>query len=367
MLAILQLLIPPFAILPSFADLKKNQPEIGLDRLHNISGTSVIDFLPKGYVKDGSIDYTEYIQIGIDRNDRLIFPAFPILVNDSGLKIGSNKTLIFLKGSELRLKPSGKTHYGILDLKGVQNVTIYNPVIKGDRYSHLGSSGEWGMGIRINGSNNINVFGARVTECWGDGIYIGQDKGKNSGNILIKDAQLIKNRRDGISIISVNGLVLENTYAAYQDGTLPMCGINFETNNPDCEIKNVKVINPKTEYNKGSGIQVGLSTMLGGSNKQVDVTIINHIDLGSKSFALKVACKRKAEKKGGNVSGLITLINPTWNATIGNRPLAFITDQSNLSVRILSPKVRHTNGKMLNYAETRAILNKHSNGKLKIL
>jgi hypothetical protein len=322
--------------------------------------------LPAGYVKDGSVDYTDFIQTAINQFDNVIFPGFPLLINDKGLKIGSNKHLRFMKGSELRMVPSTKTHYAVLDIKGVSNVTIHNPVIKGDRYRHLGTSGEWGMGIRINGSSNINVFGADISECWGDGIYIGQNKRLNSKNIVIKDARLRKNRRDGISIISVDGLVLENVYAAYQDGTKPMCGINFESNNFDCEIKNVKVINPRTEFNNGSGIQLGLSTMLGGGSKNIDVTILNHVDVGSQSFALKVACKSKPERNRGSVVGNIKIINPTWNGTIGDRPLAFITDQQNLKLTVLSPKVKNSKGSVLSSKQVKAILNKHSNGDLKV-
>ncbi|MBC7913375.1 MAG: right-handed parallel beta-helix repeat-containing protein [Pyrinomonadaceae bacterium] len=334
-----------------------------LSSVHNI-----ISDLPVGYVKDGSADYTIYIQRAIDRYDDLIFPAFPLLVNDSGLNIGSNKTLTFLKGSELRLKPSSKKSYNIISLKGVSNVTISNVVIKGDRYSHIGNEGEYGMGIAIRGSRNINIFNSRISDCWGDGIYIGQERSNNAPkDILIKDAYLRSNRRDGISIISVDGLVLENVYAGYQDGTKPMCGINFETNNPDCEIRNVSVINPRTENNQGSGIQIGLRTLLGGNAKKIDVKIINHIDIGSGSFAVKIACNRKTGAYAGSVGGLITIINPSWNKTLSGQPLAFITDQPDLKVKISSPKVKNSKGSTLNPLEIKAVLSKHSNGDLNIL
>lgn len=331
------------------------------------NGHKVEDYLPRGYVTNGTVDYTVFIQKAITNHDKIVFPGFPLLVNDKGLKIGSNKSITFLNGSELRLKSSMKTHYAILDLKGVENVSLYNPVIIGDRYHHLGQKGEWGMGISIKGSSNIKVFGAKVKNCWGDGIYLGQDsKIKVNKDILISKAVLTKNRRDGISIISVDGLVLEDVYAGYQDGTKPMCGINFETNNPTCQIKNVKVVNPRTEFNQGSGIQIGVRTLLGGGKQKIDVKIINHVDEGSKSFAIKISCKRKEGVQGGDVSGLVTIINPTWNSTIGDRPMAFMTDQRNLKVTVLSPKVKKSNGKTLTSNEVRSVLNKHSNGYLEI-
>ena len=331
-------------------------------------GHNVTDFLPPNYAQDGSVDYTRYIQLAINKHDKLIFPGFPLLVNDTGLNIPSNRTLQFLKGSELRMKPSLKQGYAIIDIKEAKNVTLYNPVIIGDRYNHLGTGGEWGMGISIKGASNVRILGARISECWGDGIYIGQSQNVYaSNNITIKDTRLVKNRRDGISVISVDGLILENIYAAYQDGTKPMCGINFETNNSNCEIKGVQVINPRTEFNKGNGIQIALSTMLGGISKNVNVVVLNHVDRRSNSFAFKVACNRKDGITGGNVMGFVNIINPSWNQTIGDRPLSFVTDQLNLKVEIKSVRIKKANGRMLDHSEINAILKKHSNGNLIIL
>lgn len=341
---------------------KVTDPEI------KIKQVNIVDYLPRHYAKDGTVDYTTYIQEAIDKNDNLTFPEFPLLVNSRGLTIGSNKTIVFLKGSKLRMQSNSKTHYSVLNLNDVSNVKLHNPVIVGDRYEHLGSKGEWGMGISIKGCENIEIYGSKISNCWGDGIYLGQTNANRvNRNIVIKNAHLTKNRRDGISIISVDGLVLENVFSSFHDGTKPMCGINFEPNNPSCRIKNVKVVNPRTEHNKGSGIQIGLRTLLGRGLQKVDIKIINHIDIGSQSFAMKVAANRKPGIVGGSIDGLVTIIKPSWYKTIGDRPLAFVTDQPNLKVIVVSPKVKNSNGMELGLSGIKAILNKHSNGDLRIL
>jgi hypothetical protein len=351
------------------SDVSNN--DINKPRLTGIKSTShyIQDDLPAGYVKNGTVDYTGYIQRAIDRYDNLVFPAFPILINDSGLKVGSNKTITFVKGSEIWLKPSAKKSYNMIDLREASNVILYNLVIKGDRYSHLGADGEFGMGIAIRGGRKIKIFNPKITECWGDGIYIGQTKNDRvPKDILISKAYLAKNRRDGISIISVDGLVLDDIYAGYQNGTKPMCGINFEPNNSDCEIKNVRIINPRTEYNNGSGVQIILSNLfVAHTNKKIDIDILNHSDKSSKSFAFKTACNNRGRIPTGSVSGSIKVLNPSWSGTIGDRPLAFVTDQPNLKVFIVSPKVKTSNGMELSSSGIKAILNKHSNGDLKIL
>jgi hypothetical protein len=203
----------------------------------------LVNSLPFGYVKDGSRDYTSYVQAAINKYSNIVFPGFPILVNDGGITIGSNKTITFAEGSEIRLKGTSSSSYNILNIYGATNVTLYNPVIVGDRNSHIGTSGEYGMGIGIRGSTDVTIYSPKVTNCWGDGIYIGQiNNSVNCKNIVIKDAYLKKNRRDGISIISVDGLLLDNIYAGYTDGTAPFCGINFEANNSKCEFKNIRKI-----------------------------------------------------------------------------------------------------------------------------
>src|ERR1700740_1030002 len=63
------------------------------------SAYNVQNALPSGYVTDGSVDYTSFIQNAVSQHSSVVFPGFPIMVNDAGINIGSNKTLTFLNGS----------------------------------------------------------------------------------------------------------------------------------------------------------------------------------------------------------------------------------------------------------------------------
>jgi hypothetical protein len=313
----------------------------------------LVNSLPSGYVKDGSKDYTSYVQAAVTKYSNIVFPGFPILVNDEGINIGSNKTITFEKGSEIRLKGTSKGTYSVFRILSASNVNLYNPVVVGDRYSHIGTSGEWGMGIGIWGSSNVNIYNANITNCWGDGIYIGQAGGKiNSKDIVIKDAYLRKNRRDGISIIAVDGLLLDNLYAGYTDGTSPMSGINIEPNNTYAEVKNVRINNPRTENNGKNGIQIGLKNMLGSANKYVDITITNHFDTGSPRYAFKVACN--PTDQSGKMYGLIDIVNPAWHktSTETNLYLWLSSNQSNLKTSVSSPEIMTTSGSILSWTDT---------------
>jgi len=300
--------------------------------------------LPAGYVKDGSVDYTTYVQAALNKNSNITFPAFPILINDTGLFLRSNSVLTFLTGSQIRLKASSKEVYNILRLSEVSNVTLVNPVVIGDRNTHIGITGEGGVGIGIRGSSNITLINPNVRECWGDGIYIGQARNIiNSTNITIKNSYFKRNRRAGISIISVEGLFIDKLYAGYHDGVAPMCGLNFEPNNPACTMKNIQVKDVTTVKNGGQGIQIGLRTMVGQGDRYVDFNFTNIKDTGSK-LAFKAVCSPTIGTTGGQIYGTVNVTKAAWNASSSGFPLYYSTNQPNYKLALTTISVIDASG-----------------------
>lgn len=310
--------------------------------------------LPSGYVKDGSKDYTAYIQKAIDSYSKVAFPGFPLMVNDSGLKIPSNRYLSFLKGSELRLKPTSKGNYDIIRIENASNVTLANPVVRGDRYKHTGTSGEWGHGIGIYGSYNVNVSGAKVYDCWGDGIYVARTKSANSRKIRLFMVKTENNRRDGISVISVEGLEMYRPYAANSNGTSPYCGINIEPDSYTDELKDINIVKPVTENNKGNGIQIGLTNLYGYKSKEVSISITDHVDIGS-GRGLKTACRTSKRSGSETVSGTLYLSNPNWQKNTTDPLYAYSADQ-NWKMSITNPKIMSTSGSYFSDSQVKSIL-----------
>lgn len=316
-----------------------------LQARHDIPANShyILKDLPANYVKDASVDYTFIIQAALKKYNNVVFPAFPLLINDSGLNIESNKNIYFLQGSELRMMPSIKKSFYILRIRGANHVNLYNPVLKGDRYQHLGTTGEWGMGLSILGSSNVKVFNARITECWGDGIYIADNEGIPCKNIQISNSSVSRNRRDGISVISVDGLKMENIYAGFSDGTKPLAGINFEPNDFKDELKNISLNKINTEANLGAGIQISMSNLYGGSNKTIGINISNHTDKGSeRSFYSSIHLKKQVDDE--RVSGNIQINNANW---IHNtfRPMVADLNEENIQLLLNNIQITDKNGK----------------------
>ena len=103
------------------------------------------------------------------------------------------------------MKSSDKIGYEIVKIENARNVIIYGLRVEGDRYWRLNpgnEKGEWGMGLVIKSSENVKIYNPIITKCWGDGIYIGRgDIEKPNKNVLIFQAIIDDNRRNGISII----------------------------------------------------------------------------------------------------------------------------------------------------------------------
>jgi parallel beta-helix repeat protein len=316
---------------------------------------SIKSILPLNYVKDGSYDYTDYVQQALNKYNNITFPGFPILINDKGLYLKSNSRITFMPGSRLILKPTSKNNYSILQMRNVSNVTLINPVIIGDRAMHLGTEGEWGMGISIYSSSNITITGANVSNCWGDGIYISRVKNGSSPIMVhISNSSLSFNRRDGISIISVDGLLLDSIYSANCNGTLPMSGINFEPESYKDDLLNIEVRNVKTENNPGNGMQIGLKKLYGGSNKKIDIKIINHTDISS-NIAFKISDNISRRVNNESISGTILIQNPDWKNNALS-PIQTSIFDNQLKLKIVSPIIQTSADKKLTQSQIKKLL-----------
>lgn len=224
---------------------------------------NVMDFGAKG---NGETDDTKAIQDAIDFQSNagggtVLVPKGIYLINTyKSVMLKNNITLKFEDNSLLKAIATDKEYYEIINITDVENVKILGAVeIQGDRDHHLGKTGEWGFGISIRGSTNIVVENPHITNCWGDGIYIGSTlKQQFSENIKILNPTLINNRRQGISIISAKNLEIINANISKTNGTLPESGIDIEPNNIKEILQGIRIINLNTKENAQYGFKIYL-------------------------------------------------------------------------------------------------------------
>jgi len=212
---------------------------------------------------DGVTDDTAAIQKAVNAvagtGGTVLIPDGTYMINVlassyCGVQLKSNMTFSLSTGAVLKAKANASGTYSILAANTVSNVNIIGGTLMGDRSTHTGTGGEWGMGLSINGSDHIVVQDVIAKECWGDGFYVEN----NSSNITLCNLTGDHNRRQGLSIVSVNGLVVRNSTFKNTTGTPPEAGIDVEPNDGTV-VQNVLITGCTLTNNAGGGFQCGFN------------------------------------------------------------------------------------------------------------
>lgn len=189
----------------------------------------------------------------------------------------SNKTIIFEEGVVLKAKQGAFTNRydQLFKMRNAKNIKIigYEATFKMEKSEY--TSDEWRHGISLRKCRNISIIGLTIRDSGGDGIYIaGIEKGSYSEDIHIEDIKSINNKRQGMSVISVQNLLVKNCLFTSTKGTLPEAGVDIEPNNPEDRIVNVVFENCSFIENNHAGIVLALSK-LNSSSKNVSIKFYN--------------------------------------------------------------------------------------------
>ena len=160
---------------------------------------------------------------------------------DACLTVCSNTELV-LNGL-IVLKPNNFSMYDVFRLEGENIVLRGKGIIIGDKFTHTGTEGEWGMGVRITNAHNVMISDLTIKDCWGDCIYIN----KMSKSVTINGCTLDNGRRQGISVVCADGVTIRKCKITNVGGTNPQYGIDIEPNSKDyvdnVRIENVSIYN----------------------------------------------------------------------------------------------------------------------------
>lgn len=167
-----------------------------------------------------------------------------------------------LNKSYLKIETNSYSSYRMFFLKNISNVKIFNGILVGDSDTHdyktIESEHQWGFGINIRGSSNVEIYDIEFYNFTGDGIYIDKyNKSFSSNNIKICNNNIHNCRRQGITIVDGNDI--EICYNEFHDisGSNPQAGIDLEANNENEIIENIKIYNNKF-YNFGRNFAIQL-------------------------------------------------------------------------------------------------------------
>lgn len=177
---------------------------------------------------------------------------------DTSIYLRSNVTLSMTGNATLIAYPTSNERYAVIKAINIHDARVLGGRIVGDRDNHLDSGGEHGYGINIKGSDHIRVVNTRISKCWGDGLIVGASSLSTSTNITIKGVWSRNNRRQAISVIEVDGLVIDSCFLYNTSGTAPEDGIDIE---PDVvstprTAQNITISHCDIYSNLGNGIEI---------------------------------------------------------------------------------------------------------------
>lgn len=247
--------------------------------------STVVDVTTTGAKGDGSTDDTAAIQRAVTQaassKGTVLIPDGTYMIDAlTSVNVASNVTLKLSSGATLKAFPNSSENYSVLQISG-SDVTIVGGTIAGERAQHSGSTGEWGMGINVDGASGTVIDSVTIKDMWGDGIYLANQ----ASNTTICSVVADNNRRQGMSIVGADGVVVKSSTFKNTNGTEPKSGIDIEPNS-GTSVSNVDIENSTFTDNAGAGINiyaasgdVSLVTINGnvisGSGNNGGITLVN--------------------------------------------------------------------------------------------
>ena len=290
-------------------------------------------------------DATEILQKAIDSKASIVIvgkKGSPWLTKP--LTLRSDQEIVIEKGAVLKAMPGEFKHLNdcLLNAIGCKNIVIRGPgtllMNKKDyqdtkRYKHS----EWRHAINLRSCENVLIENLRIIGSGGDGIYVGSRPGLKAWrgtryhgveyaklpnyckNVTVKNCFIDDNHRQGISVISVENLLVSNTQMNNTDGTAPMAGIDFEPNRGDERLVNCIVENCIMDSNKAYGFVI--YSKINKAAKPISLTLKNCLIKGGGRGAVVSMNPKEDNPAGGFVKFVNCRIENTSDCGIELRSL----------------------------------------------
>jgi hypothetical protein len=222
------------------------------------AATSVtINVKSKGAKGDGRADDTAAIQAAIaevTKGGAVLVPDGTYLVSTlprETVRLKSDMILRLSPHAVLKAIPSNEKRVALLRISSASNVIVVGGTLQGQR-DKLQEARGLGMGIRIdNGASQISVLNVTANDMWGDGFYI-----EDASDVTLCGVTAGNNRRQGLSIIQGDNILVKNSLFQTTNGARPGAGIDLEPDERGQPIDNIRIQSSRFLDNAGPGILI---------------------------------------------------------------------------------------------------------------
>ncbi|MDF2716084.1 MAG: Parallel beta-helix repeat protein [Paenibacillus sp.] len=217
---------------------------------------------------DGVTDDTEALQAALDTaaGRKLFIPKQQGSFYLTGQLFVSSNTAIELESGTIiqAVDTLSRTapYERLLRLKMVENVVIQGNggTLRMNKAAY--TSGEQAHCIDISGSRSVVIENLNCNDSGGDGFYVGAYE-VTAGygfckDIVLRDCAADNNRRQGLSVISVDGLLVDNCRFTNTNGTAPGAGVDIEPNGQSQPLRRIRFVNCLSEGNANAGFVIAL-------------------------------------------------------------------------------------------------------------
>ena len=210
-------------------------------------------------------DSTSAIQAALDSGAKRVtipYMGQPWIVRP--LQLRSNQEL-FLEPGVVVLAKKGEFAGGgdsLMTANGAENLIVrgYGAALRMRKTDYMAppyTKAEWRMGLALRGCQSVLVEGLNIESSGGDGIYIDGGSGRRfCKDITIRNVKCDDNHRQGMSVISADGLLVEGCTFSNTWGTAPAAGVDLEPDGNDQSLVDIVIRNCLMENNEGHEILV---------------------------------------------------------------------------------------------------------------
>ena len=227
-------------------------------------GSASINVKNMGAMGNGVANDTAAIQAAINAlpstGGTIVVPAGTYMINAlTGISLRSHTRLSLATGATLQAIPNSADRYWIVKAWNVNNVEIVGGAIVGERTQHQGTTGQWGYGINIEGSNTVYVHNIAVSNSWGDGVLVGATGWGSTAvlsyNVTLNYVTATNNRRQGLTIAPATQVYVVNSSFNGSNGTAPQAGIDIEPQTQGTA-QQIRLEATTLSNNVGNGLEV---------------------------------------------------------------------------------------------------------------